>query len=144
MATLLPTGYPSPGGDNHKVIVGGRFDYNSASGTYALAHCPPNTFVEDVTFFIATAWSGGGAACLGVGDSLATRGYFAQVTVGTAGAYKSMYGAQANARGTHYPAARDIVAYYTQDSSDTQGAALYYATLVLVPSLNVGGIVEAF
>lgn len=137
MATALPTDVRQAYGP-FKTVTGGRFAYDSASGTYSMAEIPPNTFVEKVIVFIATVWSGGGAACFGVGHSLATREFFAQVTIATAGAYSS----HPRTYGTYFPSANDVTLYYTQDASDTQGVAFFYSEMLYLPDLNVGGIVN--
>lgn len=145
----MPTRLP-PRGQYHrtnlptKTIVGGQFDYDSASGTYSAAYIPPGTFVEKVQLFVVTAWSGGGAACMFIGDSLTTAGYFASaagVTLGTVGGYTSYLGAAQLARGTYYPSANDITLRYTQDASDTQGVLFYYVDMVYLPDLDSGALV---
>lgn len=134
--TLPPNGNIVRANGPMKCVQGGRFDYDSASGTYSLCRIPPDTFVENVSVFIVTTWSGGGAACMFIGDSLVTACYFPMVTIGTAGGYHSFRSTQANALGTYYPSQDDITLIYTIDTSDTRGILIYYVTMLYLPDLN--------
>ena len=142
MPTLLPSGI-AQGFGPVKVVQGGEFAYNSASGTYSLANIPPYTFVENVGVFVATVWSGGGAACMFIGDSLVTACYFPMVTLATAGAYQSFRSTQANFLGTLYTSANNITLIYTIDASDTQGTMFFYTTMIYLPDLSTGALVLA-
>lgn len=134
--TLPPSGTIVRANGPMMCVQGGRFDYDSASGTYSLCRIPPDTIVEDVALFVATVWSGGGAACMFIGDSLVTACYFPQVTLATAGGYHSFRSTQANFLGTYYPSANDITLIYTADASDTQGILVYYVRMLYLPDLN--------